>query len=113
MRGGQAASALQHHRAVVARSTVRRGVRFDRADDERDGAGLGRQCFHLTLGRCNEARTKDEVHRRVAADREFRGDDKISPGLDQLAVGTEDFVRITGKIPDRRVDLGNTGVQGS
>ena len=113
MRGGQAASALQHHRAVVARSTVRRGVRVDCADDERDGTGFGRQCFHLTLGRRNESRTEDEVHRRVAADREFRGDDKISPGLDQLAVGTEDFVRITGKIPDRRVDLGNTGVQGS
>ncbi len=113
MRGGQAASVLQDHRAVVAGATVGRGVRFDRADDERDGTGFGRQRFNPALGRCNEARTKDEVHRRVAADREFRGDDKISPGLDQLAVGTEDFVRIAGKIPDRRVDLGKAGVQGS
>ena len=113
MRGGQAASVLQHHRAVVARSAVRRGVRFDCADDERHGAGLGRQRVHVTLGRRNEARAEDEVHRRVAADREFRGDDKISPGLDQLAVGAEDFVRIAGKIPDRGVDLGKAGVQGS
>ena len=113
VRGGQAASVLQDHRAVVAGATVGRGVRFDRADDERDGTGFGRQRFNLTLGCCNEARTKDEVHRRVAADREFRGDDKISPGCHQFPVGAEDFGGIAVKIPDRRVDLGEAGVQGS
>ena len=108
-----AASVLQDHRAVVAGATVRRGVRLDCADNERDGAGFDRERAHVTLGRRDEARTEDEVHRRVAADRELRSDDKISPSLDQLAVSAENFVRITGKVPDRRVDLGNTGVQGS
>ena len=113
VRGGQAASVLQDHRAVVAGATVGRGVRFDRADDERDGTGFARQRFHLALGRCNEARTKDEVHRRVAADRELGSDDKFRPGCHQFPVGAEDFSGIAVKIPDRRVDLGEAGVQGS
>ena len=67
----------------------------------------------MALGGGDETRVKDEIHRRIPAYRQLRGNDKVSPGFDQFPVGAKNFVRVTGKISDGRVDLRDTRFQGS
>ena len=113
MRGGDAASVLQDDRAVAAKTSVACGVRLDGADNEWNITRVRSQRVDVAPGRGDETRAENQIHRRISANRHFGRHDKVGALFHQLAVGVQDFIRVAGKIPDRRVDLCDAGVQAS
>jgi hypothetical protein len=78
-----------------------------RADQERRAfSGLGRQLAHPLLHRVEEERLQHQILGRVAADRQFAGQQQVGAGRPRLVPGAAQLVDVAAHVAERRVQLG-------
>ena len=80
-------------------------VVVDVADQQRHFLDLAGEVIERLQAFRDELRLEDQVARRIAGEREFRGDDEVGTLFQAFAVGLEQALRIPGEVPDHSVDL--------
>ena len=91
----------QHRDRVVA--SVRRKLR--KADQDSDAPNERGEARQFVGARGKKCRTQQQILRRVATQRELRGDQQLRPAAPRLGGSLEDARRIAGEIADHLVEL--------
>ena len=99
---------LQHRGGVITLAV--HAVRI--ADDHADAADLGGHVGQRALAGGAEIITQKQILRRISAQGEFRGEEKIGAARFGAVGMVEDFSRVAGEISDRTVDLANRDAHG-